>query len=113
MRGEGLPESSQSSERRRSTVDKDGSALWVRIMKAQILICSLLLTGCAGLNTGVDNLRNKAAEGYDSALELAERIQCNDASVGSIKRRFGKTKESAELYNQWCANSGTIDVNLE
>lgn len=79
-------------------------------MKTSILALCVLTTGCVSLDTSVDNLRDKAAESYDSALELAERIQCNDASVGSIKRRYGKSVASAQMYNEWCNNSGVIEI---
>jgi len=81
---------------------------WVNAFVWSIVL--LLLVGCATIDPTVAQVRQRAAEGYDAALDAAERIQCQDASVGSIRRRFGKSQDLMSLYNAWCRQDGVLEL---
>ena len=86
------------------------------IMK-YIIICfmvaSLAITGC-GFTTSGDafesSARGAAAKAYDAGLVNAEQFVCNDTSVGSVKRRYLKTPGEAEIYNNFCNQSGKFQA---
>lgn len=55
-----------------------------------------------------DIVREKGAQAYDEGLENAEWFICNAASVGSIRRKYGKDSATAAAYKQLC--SPAVDV---
>lgn len=69
-----------------------------------ILLVTLFLFGCAT----VDQVRGKVAGLYDQALESAETTICNDASVGSVLRRYGRSVERANEWRALCF--GEVDA---
>ena len=71
-------------------------------MTHKIILVLLLLTlsGCAT----VDKAFQWAASVNDTALESAEDLQCNRASIRAVKQRYN-TPEKRKAYNLLC---GTI-----
>lgn len=76
-------------------------------------VALLLLVGCATTDPVIGQLRQRAADAYDDALDAAERVQCQDASIGSIRRRFGQSQSQMDLYNAWCGQRGVLDLTKE
>ncbi len=78
-----------------------------------LLVVWLLLAGC-GLTPGGDLARStiatKGAAAYDAGLENAEWFICQAASVGSIKRRYGKAQETADAWREICEGQDGIDL---
>jgi hypothetical protein len=77
-------------------------------MKAtETIIVALLLAlaGC-GFTPGGQAVREGVAtygaQAMDEGLVNAEWFVCEAASVGSIKRRYGKTKTTADAYRGFC-----------
>ncbi len=68
-------------------------------MKA-ILLTLVLLTGCAGVGTGIVVGTQKAAESADKALNAALWYICRGASVGAIQRKYGTRPEA---YKSLCS----------
>ena len=72
-------------------------------MKYGIILASLLLASCGftpqgDLVRGV--VREKGAQAYDEGLANSLWFMCNAASVGSIRRAFGKNMDA---YNSLCS----------
>ena len=55
-----------------------------------------------------DLAKNKGAQAYDEGIENAEWFLCNAASVGAIRRKFGRDEKMANAYNTLC--NPTVDV---
>jgi hypothetical protein len=55
-----------------------------------------------------DFVKTKGAQAYDAGLENAEWFLCNAASVGSIRRRYGRDAQTVAAYNALCAPS--VDI---
>lgn len=75
------------------------------------IAAALALAGCGFTPQGDlarDIVREKGAQAYDEGLENSIWFLCNAASVGSIRRRFGASQESAAAYNALCAPS--VDI---
>lgn len=68
--------------------------------KISIILLLFTLSGCATVN----NALQWAAAVNDTALESAEDLQCNRASIRAIKQRYN-TPEKRKAYNLLC---GTI-----
>lgn len=64
-----------------------------------MLMVLLTLNGCAVL----DVARTKAAAGFDASLVAAETVTCNDASIGSIKRKYCQTTEGCQRWKDFCS----------
>lgn len=79
------------------------------------LALALLLAGC-GLTPQGDGARlavqKYGAQAMDEALVNGEWFMCSGASIGSIKRRYGASRELAEAYNRICASGQALDVIL-
>jgi len=73
-----------------------------------ILALSISLTGCV-----TDPVRAKVAGAYDVGLEKAEGFVCNDATVGSIIRRYGASSDRARVWKEFCFGSSAIDIATE
>lgn len=52
-----------------------------------------------------DFVKTKGAQAYDAGLDNAEWFICHAASVGSIRRRYGGSTQTAAAYNALCAPS--------
>lgn len=63
-----------------------------------ILFTLALIPGCAYF--GVAKERAKLA--YDKALNEAEWVICDAASVGSIKRKYGASQEAMDAWEKLC-----------
>ena len=74
-------------------------------MKYIIIALSLTLTGCV-----TDPIRAKVSGAYDVGLEKAEGFVCNDASVGSIIRRYGVSADRASVWKDFCFGQSALDV---
>ena len=65
----------------------------------------LVLTACGFTETGAalrDAVTVKAAEAYDEGLANAELFICRAASVGSVQRRYGRSRDLAEAWRALC-----------
>ncbi len=81
---------------------------------AAVAIVAIVLLGACGFTQAGDafeaSARGAAAKAYDAGLVNAEQFVCNDASVGSIKRRYGK---APAVYNSFCAQADVLYANPE
>lgn len=78
-------------------------------MKAIVVL--LLLSGCGFTAQGDfarETVRVKGAQAYDEGIENAEWFLCNAASVGAIRRRYGRDEKIAEAYKTLC--SSYVDI---
>ena len=73
--------------------------------KIILLIAVSIMAGCSTFDQSV---RPKVAAVYDRALESAETTICNDASVGSVKRRYWGSKERAREWANICFSDFTL-----
>jgi len=64
-----------------------------------VLLTIYMLTGCSAMSVA----RSKAAAGFDASLVAAETVTCNDASIGSIKRKYCQTTEGCQRWKDFCA----------
>lgn len=81
-----------------------------------IILALLMLGGCGFTPYGDiarDIASEKGAQAMDEGLVNAEWFVCNAASVGSIKRRYGRTRESAQAYNAICGTTGDTLIITE
>jgi hypothetical protein len=70
-----------------------------------IFILALFLGGCEYIPGGdliKTALQVRGAKIADEVLEDARWVTCNAASVGSIKREYGRTVEDAQIYIAYC-----------
>lgn len=81
------------------------------------LMCASLTLGGCGFTPYGDAARDiaseKGAQAMDEGLVNAEWFICNAASIGSIKRRYGRTAESAQAYNGICGLTGEMAIVTE
>lgn len=78
------------------------------------LALALALSGCAAIAGPYESYvrefkalaARKAAQAQDEALEAAEWWMCRGASVGSINRRYGSSREHMAAWAVLCASSG-------
>lgn len=80
-----------------------------------ILAC-LLLAGCETVDTVRTVAKEKGAVASDNLLEDAEFIICRAATVGSVMRRYGGSKELAAAWLDMCwhrpaAVEGLLDLD--
>lgn len=52
----------------------------------------------------------RGAQAFDQGLENAEWFICQAASVGSIKRRYGRDQEAADAWQKLCEGEEGVDV---
>jgi len=74
-------------------------------MRYLSLLLLITLTGCV-----TDPVRNQIAKGYDTGLEKAEGFVCNDATVGSVIRRYGVSSDRAQTWKEFCFGSNALDI---
>lgn len=73
-------------------------------MKYAIVALALSLSACGFTAQGdfaKDTIREKGAQAYDEGLVNSLWFICNAASVGSIRRTFGRNMDA---YNAICSN---------
>lgn len=77
-------------------------------MRAIALAAALALSACGFTPQGDlarDLIREKGAQAYDEGLANSLWFMCNAASVGSIRRTFGKNMAA---YNAICADAPLV-----
>lgn len=75
-----------------------------------VIVVLAALTGCGFTQAGTAveaKARGAAAKAFDEGLENAEQFVCNDASVGSIKRRYG---HAPGVYNDFCGQADILNA---
>ncbi len=74
-------------------------------MKIWIPICLALFLG-AGCTTAIivakEKAQEEAAKIADQALDIGIWNTCFASSIGAIKRRFGDSPATAEMYARFC-----------
>jgi hypothetical protein len=73
-------------------------------MKYFLLVFVVFISGCLS-----NPFREQGAVVMDTMVHEAEMIICNDASVGSIKRKYGSSKAMAEKWRSFCE---TVNVPI-
>lgn len=73
-----------------------------------LVIVSLSLTACDPMLRQMIAVKGAAAA--DQSLEAAEWAMCYAATVGSIKRRYGKSQETADAWRAICAGAAGVDL---
>lgn len=71
----------------------------------------LLLTSCGFTPEGDlarETIREKGAQAYDAGIENAEWFLCNAASIGSIRRKFGRDPQLADAYRTLCERKADV-----
>ena len=71
-----------------------------------ILLAIVSLYGCSETQM----IRDKVAGAYDQVLEANEMGICNDVSVGSILRRYGKSAERAQAWRDFCFGDEAVHI---
>lgn len=82
-------------------------------MRALILACLLTLSACGLTEQGtrVRNLAvNEGAKAYDEGLANAELFICRAASIGSVYRRYGRSRDLAEAWRTLCLGNSEADL---
>lgn len=69
-----------------------------------VMVILLLVSGCSTVN----NALQIAASINDSALESAEDVQCNRASIRVVRDKY-RTTEQRKAYNMLCGKILTED----
>ncbi len=82
-------------------------------MKYLAFTALLLLAGC-GLTLEGDAARlavqQYGAQAYDEGLANAEWFICNAATIGAVRRKYGKTEDMAATYRRLCQDTGNVRV---
>ncbi len=77
------------------------------------LALALLLAACGFTSQG-DLVRKGIAEygaqAMDEGLVNAEFFVCRAASVGSVIRRYGRSRETAEAWKTLCQGDADVDI---
>lgn len=72
-------------------------------MKSLLFAAALLpLAACAQYDLAAGVVRDKGAEAADRALEASRYYQCEAATIGSIRREYGGTREGATIHRDFC-----------
>ena len=79
-------------------------------MKWFIVAAMVLVSGCASMDIAKKAVAIKAAEISDTALSDAVWWTCKGASVGSVQRKYGLTRDRADMYKEFCF--GQSDANI-
>lgn len=77
------------------------------------VLAAFSLPGCGLTETGSlveAQVRQKAAQAYDGGIDNAVQFICNDASKGSIDRKFGGMED---IYNDFCDAAYRDAVDLK
>jgi len=68
----------------------------------------IVLTGCGFTSEGTmirDRAEELGAQAMDKGLSNAEWFICQAASIGSVRRRYGRVTETADAYRNLCATN--------
>lgn len=75
-------------------------------------LLALLLLGACGFTPQGDLVRGvvreKGAQAFDEGLENAEWFICHAASIGSIRRKYGRDPQTAAAYNAICSPAVSV-----
>jgi hypothetical protein len=75
----------------------------------------VILSGCGQTPQGDmirDLVKTRGAEVMDNGVDNALYFVCDVATIGSIRRRFGQSADSARMYAQLCSPVAGGDVIL-
>jgi len=78
------------------------------VRAACVLPLALFLAGCGFTTTGDrvrDATKQYGAQAMDEGLANAEFFICRAASVGSVYRRYGRSKETAQAWKTLCLDN--------
>lgn len=77
-----------------------------------VLTAAITLSAC-GFTPQGDAVRGAVkdygAQAYDAGLENAEWFLCSAASIGSIRRKYGRDQSMADAYNRLC-NARDVEI---
>lgn len=77
------------------------------------LLLLLALQGCGQTqygNIARSVVTDRGAEVADEGLANAEWFVCSAATIGSVKRKYGVSRERAEAYNRFCPDTSGARV---
>ena len=74
-----------------------------------VLIC-LILSACSEIFS--KGVAEKGASLADDMLEDAEWVLCAAASIGSVKRRYGRDPSTAAAYGELCDGDAAARATL-
>jgi hypothetical protein len=63
---------------------------------------ALFLVACGTVAEFRDQAVLKGGEAYDEGLANAELFMCRAASVGSVQRRYGRSRDLSEAWKMLC-----------
>ncbi len=75
-----------------------------------ITVGLLFLSSCASIDTVKKTIAIKGAEISDTALTEAVWWTCKGASIGSVQRRYGQTKDRAMMYREFCFGQDGVNI---
>ncbi len=70
------------------------------------IFLALFLAGCAGYDTGKALAIEKGTQAADEALDLGIFNTCQASTIGAVRRRFGDTPETWDMYQKFCGLKG-------
>ena len=83
-------------------------------MRYVLLLAAILALGGCGFTSTGDAVRNalkeRGGQAMDAGLENTEWFMCEGASVGSVQRRYGKSRETAEAWKTLCLGDPEADI---
>jgi len=89
------------------TTSSKVSLFWLALV---VIVLTINLQGC-----GIDQIRTtvatKGAEVNDQLLHDAEFWICKGASVGSVRRKYGRSSEDATAWQALC-DGGKADAKI-
>lgn len=68
----------------------------------RILVLALFLAGCGASDMYRGAIATESAKGADDFVETARWGLCKAASIGSIRRAYGRSVEAARRYAEFC-----------
>ncbi len=77
------------------------------------ILLPLALGACGLTETGRvtrDFVQDEGARAYDEGLANAEWFVCRAASVGSVQRRYGTSRDLAEAWRTLCLGDPEADL---
>jgi hypothetical protein len=66
------------------------------------LFLALFLAGCTSFDVGKTIAQDKGAEAADEALDLGIWHTCQASTIGAVRRRFGDSQDTWEMYQRFC-----------
>lgn len=79
------------------------------LLIAALIAASSTVTGCASVASFFGTAAEKGAQAADLELASTEWGMCNAATIGAVRRKFGKSPDLAAAYNKLCSE-GDADV---